>query len=38
MQKYFDVLKDLYKKGLIKEYASNELNDKYNFSKKHDDK
>ena len=37
-EKYFDVSKDLYKKGIIKEDTFNELKDKYNFSKEHDDK
>ena len=37
-EKYFDVSKDLYKKGIIKEDTFNELRDKYNFSKEHDDK
>ncbi len=37
-EKYFDVSKDLYKKGIIKENTFNELKDKYNFSKEHDDK
>lgn len=37
-EKYFDVTKDLYKKGIIKEDTFNELKDKYNFSKEHDDK
>ncbi len=37
-EKYFDVSKDLYKKGIIKEDTFNELKDKYKFSKEHDDK
>ncbi len=37
-ENYFDVSKDLYKKGIIKEDTFNELNDKYNFSKEHDNK
>ena len=37
-KKYFDVSKVLYKKGIIKEDTFNELKDKYNFSKEHDDK
>lgn len=37
-EKYFDVSKDLYKKGIIKENTFNELKEKYNFSKEHDDK
>lgn len=37
-KKSFDALKDLYKKGIIKEDTFNELKDKYNFSKEHDDK
>ena len=37
-EKYFDVSKDLFKKGIIKEDTFNELKDKYNFSKEHDDK
>lgn len=37
-EKYFDVSKELYKKGIIKEDTFNELKDKYNFSKEHDDK
>ena len=36
-EKYFDVSKDLYKRGIIKEDTFNELKDKYNFSKEHDD-
>ncbi len=37
-EKYFDVSKDLYKKGIIKEDTFNELKDKYKFSKEYDDK
>ena len=37
-EKYFDVSKDLYNKGIIKEDTFNELKDKYNFSKEHDSK
>ncbi len=37
-EKYFDVSKDLYKKGIIKEETFNELKDKYNFNKEHDNK
>jgi hypothetical protein len=37
-EKYFDVSKDLYKKGIIKEDTFNELKDKYNLIKEHDDK
>lgn len=37
-EKYFDVSKDLYKKGIIKEDTFNGLKGKYNFSKEHDDK
>lgn len=37
-EKYFDVSKDLYKKGIIKEDTFNELKGKYDFSKEHDDK
>lgn len=37
-EKYFDVSKDLYKKGIIKGDTFNELKDKYNFSKEHDNK
>ncbi len=37
-EKYFDVSKDLYKKGIIKEDTFNDLKDKYKFSKEHDDK
>lgn len=36
--KSFDVSKNLYKKGIIKEDTFNELKDKYNFNKEHDDK
>lgn len=35
--KYFDVSKELCKKGIIKEETFNELKDKYNFSKEHDE-
>lgn len=37
-EKYFDVSKDLYKKGIIKEDTFNELKDKYNFNNEYDDK
>lgn len=37
-EKYFEVSKDLYKKGIIKEDTFYDLKDKYNFSKEHDDK
>ena len=37
-EKYFDVSKDLYKKGIIKEDTFNDLKDKYDLSKEHDDK
>ena len=37
-EKYFDVSKDFYKKGIIKEDTFNELKDKYKFSKEYDDK
>ncbi len=37
-ERSFDVFKDLYKKGIIKEDTFNELKDKYNFSKEHDSK
>ena len=37
-EKYFDVSKDLYQKEIIKEDTFNELKEKYNFSKEHEDK
>ncbi len=37
-EKYFDVSKDLYKKGIIKEETFGDLKDTYRFSKEHDDK
>ena len=37
-EKFFDVSKELYKKGIIKEDTFNELKDKYNFSKEHGNK
>ena len=37
-EKYFDVSKDLYKKGIIKEETFDDLKDTYRFSKEHDDK
>ena len=37
-EKYFDVSKDLYKKGILKEDTFEELKETYKFSKEHDDK
>ncbi len=37
-EKYFDVSKDLYKKGIIKKDTFEKLKNIYKFSKEHNDK